>query len=373
MAQKLSAKMVLLAAVAIVGLTPTPSSAHSDLTLVNFGGSAARAQMLALLRPWEKETGSYATMEEYNGGAAGIAEIRRQVEAANVTWDVVDMEYSDLIQACDEGLLEKIDMGSLPAAGDGTAASDDFRDGALHECGVGNLIWSTVYAFNGDQFAFPPSTIADFFNTESFPGKRGVRRDPRGILEWALIADGVATAQVYEVLGTPDGLDRAFDKLASIRSEIVWWERGPQPAQLLEDEAVSMSMAWNGRLFRPIVEEGRDIRIVWDGQIWEYDLFAIPKGARNLEAAKDFIRYATSTDKLAEWTTYISYGPARKSSAAKVSPEMEPLLPTSEANLGNALRFDSGWWAENIDRIRPRFDRLTSPDFGTEGAQSGRF
>ncbi len=351
-------------------LSGTQVAAHSDLTLVNFGGSAARAQMLALLRPWEQQTGSYATMEEYNGG---IAEIRRQVEAANVTWDVIDMEYSDLIQACEEGLLETIDPATLPSGGDGTAAAEDFRDGALHECGVGNLVWSTVYAFGGGNFETVPSSIADFFDVDSFPGKRGIRRDPRGILEWALMADGVAVSDVYAVLGTPQGLDRAFDKLAEIRSDIVWWERGPQPAQLLASGQVSMSMAWNGRLFRPIVERGEDIHIVWDGQIWEYDLFAIPKGSRNLQAALDFISYATSTDKLAEWTNYISYGPARKSSAAKVSPEMAPMLPTSKANMANALRYDSRWWAQNIDRIRPRFEAIVSPDFGKEGAQAGRF
>lgn len=359
-----------LTAATLLCLAPFQVQAHSDLTLVNFGGSAARAQMLALLRPWEKETGSYATMEEYNGG---IEEIRRQVDSANVTWDVIDMEYSDLIQACDEGLLETFDLDSLPPGGDGTPAAEDFRGGALHECGVGNLIWSTVYAYNGDEFATEPTTIADFFDVEAFPGKRGIRRDPRGILEWALMADGVAASDVYAQLGTSQGLDRAFDKLAGIHSDIVWWERGPQPAQLLGEDAVSMSMAWNGRLFRPITEDRRDIRIVWDGQIWEYDLFAIPKGSRNLPAALDFVRYATSTDKLAEWTTFISYGPARKSSAAKVSPEMEPLLPTSEANMTNALRYDSQWWAQNIDKIRPRFEAFASPDFGQEGAQAGRF
>ncbi len=359
----------LLAGV-LISASPGTVSAHSDLTLVNFGGSAARAQMLALLRPWADRTGAYATMVEYNGG---IEEIRRQVEAANVTWDVIDMEYSDLIQACSEGLLETFDPNTLPRGGDGTSALEDFRDGALHECGVGNLIWSTVYAHNGDTYETAPTTIADFFDIEAFPGKRGIRRDPRGILEWALMADGVAASDVYAMLSTPDGLDRAFARLEEIRSSIVWWERGPQPARMLGSGEVAMSMAWNGRLYRPIVEDGRDIRIVWDGQIWEYDLYAIPKGSRNMAAAIDFVKYATSTGKLADWVKYISYGPARKSSAAIVPPEMDAMLPTSEANLANALRFDSQWWAQNMDSIRPRFETFTSRDFGNEGAHVGRF
>ncbi|MCY4540932.1 MAG: ABC transporter substrate-binding protein [Rhodobacteraceae bacterium] len=354
----------------LITASPGQVSAHSDLTLVNFGGSAARAQMLSLLQPWGRITGDYVTMVEYNGG---IEEIRRQVESANVTWDVIDMEYSDLIQACEAGLLEEFDMNRLPAGSEEVSALDDFRPGALHECGVGNLIWSTVYAYNGDTFDSAPTTIADFFDVDAFPGKRGIRRDPRGILEWALMADGVPASDVYSVLGTPEGVARAFGKMAEIHSSIVWWERGPQPARLLGSGEVSMSMAWNGRLYRPVVEEGRDIRIVWDGQIWEYDLFAIPKGARNLDNAIEFVRYATSTHKLAEWVSYIPYGPARRSSASLVPPEMDAMLPTNEANLANALRFDSQWWAQNMDRIRPRFEAFTSPSFGTEGAQAGRF
>lgn len=362
--------LLLLPVVALGFTQPESAAAHSDLTLVNFGGNAARAQMTVLLRPWERSTGKYTTMEEYNGG---IDEIRRQVNTANVTWDVIDMEYSDLIQACDEGLLEVFDHSILPPASDGTPADSDFRTDALHKCGVGNLVWSTVYAYEGDDFDQAPSTIQDFFDVEAFPGNRGIRRDPRGILEWALMADGIAPADIYTRLDTPEGLDQAFDKLDALSSSIVWWDRGDQPAKLLAEKSVSLTMAWNGRLYRPITEDGRDIQIIWDGQVWDYDLFAIPKGARNADAAKEFISYATSTDKLGEWVSQISYGPARVSAMAKVSPELLPLLPTTDANLTNALRYDSQWWAQNIDRIRPRFEAFASPNFGAEGALEGRF
>ena len=347
------------------------AKAHTDLVLVNFGGSAARAQMLALLRPWQEQTGKFGEMEEYNGG---IEEIRSQVEAANVKWDVIDMEYSDVIQACEQGLLEKIDPSILPPSLDGTKATDDFMPGAIHECGIGNVIWSTVYAYN--NAAFPgtkPSTISDFFDIKKFPGKRGMRKDPRAALEWALMADGVAPKDVYSILATKKGQNRAFAKLESIKSEIVWWERGPEPARLLETGAVSMTGAWNGRLYRPIVEQKKDFVIVWDGQIWDIDLFAIPKGSPRLKNALDFIAYATSTNAFVEWTKYISYGPSRKSSSEYVAENTKPMLPTTEANMANALRNNSQWWAENIDAIRPRFDALTRPEDSGETSRDARF
>ena len=116
-----------------------------------------------------------------------------------------------------------------------------------------------------------------------------MRRDPRGTLEWALLAAGVSADQVYTTLATPEGLEQAFDELDKIKDSIVWWTTGPEPVQLLRDGAVTMTAAWNGRLFRPIVENNEPMTIVWDGQLWEIEFFAIPKGSRRLDNALDFL------------------------------------------------------------------------------------
>ena len=57
-----------------------------------------------------------------------------------------------------------------------------------------------------------PKTMADFFDTKAYPGKRGMRKNPKVTLEFALIADGVPTDQVYDVLSTEEGVARAFAK-----------------------------------------------------------------------------------------------------------------------------------------------------------------
>ena len=44
------------------------------------------------------------------------------------------------------------------------------------------------------------------------------------------MADGVPVADVYKVLGTPDGVDRAFKKLDTIKNDIVWWDAGAAAA-----------------------------------------------------------------------------------------------------------------------------------------------
>ena len=175
-------------------------------------------------------------------------------------------------------------------------------------------------------------------DVDEFPGKRGLRRDPRVILEWALIADGVAPADVYATLETDNGLDRAFSVMDEIKNHIEWWEAGADPLRLLDSDEVVMTSVWNGRMYRPIVEDGKPYVILWDGQIWDIDSWGIPKGSDNLNKALDFIRFATGTGPLAEQTKYISYGPARLSSLALVAEETMPHLPTAPENLARALQ-----------------------------------
>jgi putative spermidine/putrescine transport system substrate-binding protein len=210
------------------------------------------------------------------------------------------VEFSDAVRLCDEGLLEEIDPSILPAAPDGTPATEDFIEGALQDCAVANIVWSTIFAYNSENVEGTPTTIADFFDTEKFPGKRGLRKSAKATLEMALMADGVPAAEVYDMLETDEGIDRAFAKLDTIKDDIVWWEAGAQPPQLLADGEVVMSTAYNGRIFNAAVAEGQPLEVVWDGQILDFDLFVVPKGAPHLEDAMKYIAFATDTQRLAD-------------------------------------------------------------------------
>jgi putative spermidine/putrescine transport system substrate-binding protein len=330
------------------------ASAHDDLTVVSWGGVYTKSQMLASVLPFIKETGISVDVVDYAGG---LAQIRDQVEAHNVKWDVVDLLLSDAIRGCEEGLLERIDPSTPAPAPDGKPSSEDFIPGTLRDCAVGSVVWSTVVAYDKSRFTGRyPKTITDFFDVEGFPGTRGLQKTPRVNLEWALLADGVPANQVYEVLATPEGLDRAFGKLDQLRPYVHWWENGSEPPRLFAEGTVSMSSAYNGRIHDAVLEKGLDLQIIWDGQVWDIDLWGIPKGTRDLQAALQFIRFATESQRLAEQAKYIAYGPARKSSMALIDDAIKPHLPTATENLENALEFNSAWWADNEDRLVRRFD-----------------
>lgn len=240
--------------------------ARADITVMSWGGAYGEAQAEAHVKPFMAKSGKATIMVDSDNPAPAI---KAMVEAGNVTVDVASVEYADGIRLCDEGVLEPIDVASLPAGADGTPAADDFIPGAVTECAVSTDIWSNVFAYDTTKFPEGPTTVADFFDLTKFPGKRGLKKGAKATLELALMGDGVAAADVYKVLSTPEGVDRAFAKLDTIKKDVVWWEAGSQAPQLLADGEVAMTTAYNGRIFAAAINEAKPFKIVWDGQIYE--------------------------------------------------------------------------------------------------------
>ncbi len=198
---------------------------------------------------------------------------------------------------------------------------------------------------------------------KNFPGKRGLRKtSPKISLELALRADGVSGDQVYATLSTKEGVDRAFKKLDTIKNDVIWWEPGSQPPQLLADGQVTMTTAYNGRIFDAQVMEGKPFKIIWDGQLQELDVFSIVKGTKNLDAANQFLAFATDTQRLADQAQWIAYGPARRSSMALVGKhavkgvEMVPHMPNAPQNETNAIQIDFLWWADHQEELNQRWN-----------------
>ena len=215
-----------------------------SVTVVSWGGSYAKACVEGYHKAFTAETGIEIRLEDYNGG---LAEVRAQVDAGAVHWDVVDVELADGVRGCDEGLFTVFDPETLPPSADGSAPEDDYYPGMITECGANTLFYSTIYAYNAERIeGEKPTTMQDFFDLERFPGRRGMRRSPVVNLEFALMGDGVPVEQVYAVLDTEAGIERAFRKLDSIKDQVVWWEAGAQPPQMLADGEVVMSTAYNG-------------------------------------------------------------------------------------------------------------------------------
>ena len=328
-------------------MTAAPAGAQESLTVASWGGAWSEAFIGAYNIPYTEKTGVQINMVDYNGG---IAEIRAQVEAGNVTWDVQDAIPSDAIRACDEGLAVEVefDPAEFPA--------DDFVPEGFFKCGMGLVAWSTVVAFRTDKMTGEkPVTIQDFWDTEKFPGKRGLRKVAEVNLEWALIADGDAKEDVYDVLATPEGQDRAFASLDKLKEDAIWWEAGAQAPQILADGEVAMTTAYNGRIYNAQKNEDQPFEIMWQTQVFDLGYVIVIKGAPNEERAIDFIKFIGQPEINGRITDFIAYSPVRLSGMQYVKDEVQPHLPTYPDNYQYALPFDFYFWADYRDELQERF------------------
>ncbi len=336
----------LLAAAAIIlsaGLV-APALAR-DLTVVSWGGNYQDAQRKIYFEPFAAKTGKPVLDEAWDGG---IGVLQSKVKAGAPNWDVVQVEAEELALGCADGLFEKIDWDKL--------GKDKFMPSAVNECGVGTIVWSTAIAYDGDKFAEGPASWADFWNVEKFPGKRSLRKGPKYTLEFALMADGVSKDEVYDVLGTDEGVERAFKKLDELKANIVWWESGAQPLQFLASGEVAMASAYNGRITGINRSEGRNLKVVWPGSIYAVDSWVILKDAENKAAGEEFIAFASLPENQAKLPEYVAYGLPVIEAAAKVPAEYAKDLPTDPANLPEAISLDTDFWIDNAEALTQRFN-----------------
>ena len=199
---------------------------------------------------------------------------------------------------------------------------------------------------------------------KKFPGKRGIHTWANALIEMALMADGVAAGDVYKVMDTKAGIDRAFKKLDTIKNHVVFWSAGAKPLELVSSGEASMALAYNGRVGAAILSEGAPFVPIWDGQVLEEEWLVMLKGSPNYDEALRFLIHASAPYQQAGQAKYINYGPMRKSAFPIISSN-EPWfhtgvnimehMPNTADHMKNAVFANPTWWADNGDSISERF------------------
>ncbi|MBN8871222.1 MAG: ABC transporter substrate-binding protein [Rhodospirillales bacterium] len=342
---KTSFRLTGLAALA-AGLLATAPAVAQELTIVSAGGAWQAAQRDAWYKPFAEKMGIKFNEQE---NSSTLALVQAMVQAKNVTLDLVTVETATVLRGCDSGILQRLDYKKI-------TDRSKFLPGSALDCGMGLDVYGDVLAYDTTVLANGPTSLLALFDTKTWPGKRGMRKVPQGNLEWALMADGVPIDQVYKVLATPQGVDRAFAKLDTIKNDIVWWQAGAQPPQFLASKEVVMTTAYNGRIQNPIDQEKKPFKIAWENQIIEYDMIAIPKDAPHLDLAYKYLAYIAQPEINGKLGSFIPYGPVVKDAAKFVPPETLAKLPTAPEHMKSVLVADVEFWGDHGEDLTKRFN-----------------
>ncbi len=321
-----------------------------DLTVVSWGGAYQDAQREIYFRPWMQARNQRLLEETWDGG---VGVLRARVQSGANTWDVVQVESEELLIGCEEGLYERLDWEAI-------GGRDNYIPQAVSDCGVGAILYSFVLAWDRTRLQTAPRGWADFFDTRRIPGRRALRRGPKTTLEIALLADGVAPGDVYRLLATDAGVDRAFRKLDAIRSDLAWWERGSQPPQWLASGEVVLTNAYNGRIAAANANDGRDFGIAWDQNLYTLDSWVIMRGSPNRQRALDFLRFVGQAQNQAQLPPRIPYGVTARAANGLIPNNILAQLPTAPQNAQAALQIDDKFWLDNLDRLNARFNAWVS-------------
>ena len=337
-------RTLIAAALALAAVT-APVAAR-DLTVTGWGGSSQAAQRKLYYEPFTQQTGIKLIDDSWSGG---IGMLRTKVQGGNANWDVVQVEVDELLLGCDEGLYEKLDWHAL-------GGKDQFLPEAVHDCGVGSALWGTALIYDADKLSPGPQSWADFWDVKKFPGKRALRKGAKYTLEFALLADGVPVGEVYKVLRTPEGIERAFRKLDEIKPHMVWWTAGSQPMQLLASGEVAMTSAYTSRATHAQRVEKRNFKTVWNGAIYAVDFWVILKGSPNKEAAMKLVTFMTRPEQQGPYPSLAGSSATNLKAIAAVDPEVAPYLSTFPANMAKARALDAEFWVDNSDQLTQRFN-----------------
>jgi len=336
----------LVALTAIAAALAVPAQA-AKITVVGWGGTWDQAYKEGVWDVYEAETDNTIVMEEWAGE---LAKVRAQVQSGNITYDLVAAEAPSVEIGCAEGLF-------VPLSEEITGPADSYLPGTLHECGVASDTWATVLAYDKDAVGgVEPTSWADYFDIEKIPGKRGMLAQAQYTLENALMGDGVPAAEVYDVLSTPEGVDRAFAMLDSIRDHIVWWNTTTQAVQNLSSGEVVMTDQYNARITNEIQNEGKNWDIVWEaGFFYGTDMWAVVSGAPNEEAAIELVKWFSEPEHQAGFSKLYAYGTGRREAADFIPAEQLGHLPSSPEHAEFGAEYDTDFWVENKESLEARF------------------
>ncbi len=326
-------------------------SAHASdqVVFASWGGSFQDALRSSMLEPAAAALSITVKEDTTNG----IQDVRAQITAGAVAWDVTEQDLPSCETLSREGSLEPIDYSIVDTTG--------IPKELIHDNYIGFINFTKVIAYRKD--AFPdnaPKTWADFWDLEKFPGARGMHGKINYNLEAALMSEGVPMGEIYSTLATEEGQKRAWGRLAEIAPEVaVWYRGGSQSAQLLRDGEVDVIHMGHNRV-ESVADSGVEVGYSFDGGTMDVDCLLVPKGAPNKANAMKLINELLKAEAQARLALAMPLGPVNAGAfdTGIISEEEALNVNTHPTNYDKQLLVDPNFYIGRLGELTEQFDTL---------------
>lgn len=305
-----------------------------QLVFVNWGGDAMDAYDEAYGQPFEAATG-IRVRQDGSGPTEGA--IQAQYESGSPSWDIVDADAFSAQSLGKKDMMEPIDYDVVDRG--------KMREGFGWEYAASTYFFSYIIAYDATKFGDnPPTSMADFFDTETYPGKRSMYKWGAGMWEALLMGDGVAQADLY-----PLDVERAHAKLRDFKEHVIsFWGNGAESQTLMLNGEASMALIWSTRARLLDQDTDGEVSFVWQDGVLSPGAMAVIKGnPGGPEAAMDFIASAQDPEKQLVMFNMLSQGPANPATDDLIPEDQRKYNPVAPENFDKQIPLDVAWYEEN--------------------------
>ncbi|MCT2581260.1 MULTISPECIES: ABC transporter substrate-binding protein [unclassified Mesorhizobium] len=334
------AGMTGVLAAPVVLRTSRAAADSGSLTFTGYGGSYQDAVVKNVVNPFTEETGIKVNVVP----APDLARVKAQQLTGNIEWDVFDGSSTEGATGSKQDLWEKLDLSMFDAGDLATAPNEDFIPWGLY---TGGIAWDPNKFGPGKH----PSTFAELFDLEKFPGRRTLFLNaPSWNLEIALLADGVPPKDIY-----PLDLDRAFKMLDRIKPSIPSWPpTSTQTISLVQNGEVDFCCTFANRV-KATNEPGGGLPLAFsfEQNLLDAEVLTVLKGAPNKANAMKFVAYCVRPEVQARLNNQLGGTPVSKKARPMLSAEVRKWQPDFDSPVN--LFIDVPYWTDNSEAVTARF------------------
>jgi len=166
----------------------------------------------------------------------------------------------------------------------------------------------------------------------------------------ALLADGVSKSQLY-----PLNVDRAFKKLDTIKSQIIWSDNGQGVVQKLISGECSIGLTWSARPYDAVKNQNAPVAEAFGDAVIYDSYFAVAKNAPNAKNANALAAmWILDHDGQVNFVSAIPY-PTPIQGLEKPSDYPESVRPFVP-DITTGIVSSDQWYIDNLPSLTKRWD-----------------